>query len=71
MIIENLGQFIVLCRNLVAMDQGNILADPDNLPAQLIRDGAEQFAAILHFLANQSLRSGSFPGEMRKTDSDL
>ena len=36
-------------------------AGPDNLPAQLIRDGAEQIAAILHFLANQSLRSGSFP----------
>ena len=36
-------------------------AGPDNLPAQLIRDDAEQIAAILYFLANQSLRSGSFP----------
>ena len=36
-------------------------AGPDNLPAQLIRDGGEQIAAILYFLVNQSLRSGSFP----------
>ena len=38
-----------------------ITKSKDNLPAQLIRDGAEQIAAILHFLENQSLRSGSFP----------
>eukprot|EP00794_Sanderia_malayensis_P020900 gene20900-22951_t len=36
-------------------------AGQDNLPASPIRDGAEQIAPILHFLANQSLRSGSFP----------
>ena len=40
-------------------------ACPDNLPAQLIRDGAEQIAAILYFLANQSLRSGSFPNSKK------
>ena len=40
-------------------------AGPDNLAARLIRDGAEQIAAILYFLANQSLRSESFPNNQK------
>ena len=34
---------------------------PDNLPARLIQDGSDQFAAPLCFLANQSLQTGLFP----------
>ena len=36
-------------------------AGPDDLPARLIKDGSEQIAAPLCFLANQSLQSGVFP----------
>ena len=36
-------------------------AGPDDLPARLIKDGSEQIAAPLCFLANQSLQSDVFP----------
>ncbi len=36
-------------------------AGPDNLPPRLIKDGSEQIAAPLCFLANKSLLSGLFP----------
>ena len=40
---------------------------PDNLPAQLIRDGGRQIAVILYFLANQSLRSGLCSNSEKRT----
>ena len=36
-------------------------AGPDNLHARLLKDGSEQIAAPLCFLANQSLQNGLFP----------
>ena len=35
-------------------------AGPDDLPARLIKDGSEQIAAPLCFLANQSLKVAYF-----------
>ena len=61
----NVFKFRTIELNEIASDLTSIKvsksAGPDNLPAQLIRDGGEQIAAILYFLVNQSLRSGSFP----------